>query len=240
MATFVLIHGAWGGGWEWHRVARILQTHGHEVFTPTLTGLGDRAHLARPEVGLDTHIEDVLAVLKYEDLTDVVLSGHSYGGMVITGVIDRAPERIAHAVYVDGVVPRDGEALLDLFSAEDVETVFREPAARSGDGWRVPYTLGSEPEMAAEDAAWYYPRLVPHPLRTLEQPIALGESWTSVPAFTYVHFVGNALERIRGPFVRRAHAYGWRYRELRGAADAQITDPANVAALLEEAATSDA
>ena len=103
MATFVLVHGAWGGGWEWRWVSAGLRAAGHEVFAPTLTGLGDRAHLISPEVGLSTHIEDVRAVLRIEDIHDVVLCGQSSGGMVVTGVADREPERIAHLVYLDAL-----------------------------------------------------------------------------------------------------------------------------------------
>ena len=105
MATFVLVHGASTGGWYWAPVRARLRAAGHEVFTPTLTGLGERAHLLRQDVGLDTHVADVLNVLAYGDLVGVVLAGHSYGGMVVTGVADRAPERVAHLVYVDAFVP---------------------------------------------------------------------------------------------------------------------------------------
>src|SRR5713101_4428932 len=111
MATFVLVQGGWVGGWYWKRVTPLLSAAGHEVFAPTLTGLGERAHLAAPDIGLETHIQDVLGVLTYEDLSNVVLVGHSYGGMVITGVAERAPERLAHLVYFDAFVPTDGQAL---------------------------------------------------------------------------------------------------------------------------------
>lgn len=108
MTSFVLVHGAWCGGWIWKHVASALRARGHDVLTPTLTGLGERAHLASPEVGLGTHVEDVVRVLEYDDLTDVVLVGHSYGGMVVTGVGDRVPERLAQLVYLDAFVPREG------------------------------------------------------------------------------------------------------------------------------------
>jgi pimeloyl-ACP methyl ester carboxylesterase len=113
MTTFVLVHPAWFGGWCWRKVAPILRAHGHEVFTPTLTGLGERAHLASGEVGLDTHVEDIASVVEYEDLHEIILVGNSSGGVVITGVADRMPERIAHVVYVDAFVPQDGQSMLD-------------------------------------------------------------------------------------------------------------------------------
>src|SRR5437867_3282753 len=114
MATFVLVHGASTGGWYWAPVRSLLRDAGHEVHTPTLTGLGERCHLLSRGIGLDTHIQDVVNALVYEDLRDVVLAGHSYSGMVVTGVADRVPERIAHLVYVDAFVPHHGESLLDL------------------------------------------------------------------------------------------------------------------------------
>src|SRR5215207_4383806 len=119
MATFVIVHGAWSGAHAWRWVRPLLRAAGHEVFTPTLTGLGERAHLATPETDLDTHVADVAAVLYYEDLSDVVLVGHSYGGMVITGVADGAPGRIGQLVYLDADVPLDGESELDFVSAEE-------------------------------------------------------------------------------------------------------------------------
>src|SRR5713226_3159825 len=108
MTTFLLAHGGWVGGWYWGRVTPLLGAAGHRVFTPTLTGCGERAHLINPAIDLDTHIEDVVNVIQYEDLRDVVLVGHSYGGMVITGVAEHVAERLAHLCYLDAFVPEDG------------------------------------------------------------------------------------------------------------------------------------
>ncbi len=108
-ATFVLVHPAWFGGWCWGKVTPLLRDRGHDVYTPTLTGLGERAHLANPEISLATHIEDVVNVLEFEDLQRVILVGNSSGGMVITGVADRVPERLAQVVYLDAFVPEDGQ-----------------------------------------------------------------------------------------------------------------------------------
>ena len=112
--VFVLVHPAWHGAWFWKKVVPLLRQRGHLVFTPTLTGLGERSHLARAEIGLDMHVSDIVNVLKYEDLRDVVLVGHSSSGVVITGVADRAPAQIAHVVYLDAFVPENGQAVLDL------------------------------------------------------------------------------------------------------------------------------
>src|SRR5712692_8234402 len=114
MATFVLVHGAWLGGWCWQRVSPLLREAGSEVFAPTLTGLGERAHLLSLEIDLETHVRDVCGVLECENLKDVVLVGHSYGGMVITGVAERSAKRLSQLVYLDAFVPTDGQSLLDL------------------------------------------------------------------------------------------------------------------------------
>src|SRR5215204_7510444 len=135
MATFVLVHGAFVGGWSWRWLAPYLRGTGHEVHSPTLTGHGERAHLASPQIGLDTHIEDVVHLLHYEDLTGAILVDYSYGGMVVAGVADRVPERIGHVVYLDSDVPQDG----DTSSFPPSRTAVREELARAhGDGWRVP------------------------------------------------------------------------------------------------------
>ena len=121
MATFVLVHGAWHGGWCWKRVRPLLESRGHLVFTPTLTGLGERSHLLARETGLETHIADVVNVIRWEELSEVVLCGHSYGGMVISGVADRVPDRIRSLVYLDAFVPSDGQSLFDFLPAEHVK-----------------------------------------------------------------------------------------------------------------------
>ncbi len=128
MATFLVAHGAWSAGWVWKKMRPLLGERGHELFTPTYTGLGERVHLARPDVGLETHIADVLGVLEFEDLRNVLLIGHSYGGMVATAVADRVPERLAQLVYLDAFVPRNGQSLFDL-QPWDVQARMREAAA---------------------------------------------------------------------------------------------------------------
>src|SRR5437867_3729519 len=118
MTTYLLVHGGTTGGWMWKRLTPLLRAAGHEVFSPTLTGLGERSHLSNPQIGLETHIQDVLGVLEYEDIWSVILVGHSWGGMVITGVADRASHRLAHLVYLDATVPRDGQSFLDCSTRE--------------------------------------------------------------------------------------------------------------------------
>ena len=119
MATFLIAHGAWSAGWAWKKMRPRLRERGHELWTPTYTGLGERVHLASSDVKLDTHIEDVVKVFEFEDLRDVILVGHSYGGMVATGVADRIPDRISQVIYLDAFVPRNGESLFDLAVPDD-------------------------------------------------------------------------------------------------------------------------
>jgi pimeloyl-ACP methyl ester carboxylesterase len=136
MATYILVPGGWSGGWQVRAVATHLRVDGHQVFTPTLTGLGERVHLAHPDVTLETHIQDIVNVIRFEDLSDVILVGYSYSGMVTTAVADRLPERLAHLIYVDAYVPNDGQSLADILGPQ-VMTMLREFADQYGDGWRL-------------------------------------------------------------------------------------------------------
>src|SRR3954454_19634713 len=134
MATFVLVHGAWHGSWCWKRVRKALQMRGHDVFTPTLTGVGERSHLLSPDVTLDTHIEDVVNLIAWEELSDVVLCGHSYGGCVITGVADRLPDRVGAMVYLDAFVLEHRQSLHDTLPPAQ-KALQIELAREHGEGW---------------------------------------------------------------------------------------------------------
>lgn len=136
MATFVFVHGAWEGGYVWKEVATRLRKDGHEVYTPTLTGLGERKHLANSSVGLKTYIQDIVNVIQYEQLQDVILVGHSYSGMVITGVAEMIPESIKNLVYVDAMLPNDGDSVMDI-SGPEMAPHFIEEVKLHGEGWRV-------------------------------------------------------------------------------------------------------
>jgi pimeloyl-ACP methyl ester carboxylesterase len=211
MATFVLIHGAWGGGWGWRAVATGLRAAGHEAFTPTLTGLGERAHLARPETDLTTHIQDVVGVLEYEDLHDVILVGHSYGGMAITGAADRVPERLAQLIYLDAYAPRDGQSMLDVVPPAR-RALLMEQAQTVGEGWMLP-ALGPGTDPRSQ---------VPQPFRTYEEPVHLSNAAALVLPRTYIRCTIDAITgRSDGPAIeaffphaQRAQAEGWRYFEL--------------------------
>src|SRR3989304_3920551 len=173
MGTFLLVHGAWHGGWCWKKLTPLLRRADHEVFAPTLTGLGERSHLLSPQVGLATHIRDVVAVLEYEDLHGVTLVGHSSGGMVITAVADQVPERVAHLVYLDAFVPDDGESVFDIVGP-DARARFEEQARAAGDGWRVPsFPLARWGVTDEADVRWMSPRIGPQPLAHFTQPVHL-------------------------------------------------------------------
>lgn len=223
MATYVLVHGGWDGGWAWRGVARALRASGDEVFTPTLTGSGERVHLASPEVGLDTHIEDVANVLRYEALREVVLVGLSYGGMVITGVAERAPERIRQLVYLDAFAPRDGESAADLLGP-DLASAFEQVAQARGEGWFVPH----DPPDAD--------RRTPLLLKPAKQPLRLGNPEAARIGRSYVLFTGKPPGDWLGPvFARiaaRAREEGWHYQEAPFDHFPLLERPAEVAALL--------
>ena len=232
MATFVIVHGAWSGAHAWRWVRPELRGAGHDVFTPSLTGLGERAHLASPEVDLETHVQDVVGTLECEDLRDVVLVGHSYGGPVVTGVADRVPERIGHVVYLDAEVPRDGEAEMDLMPPEE-RSAYEESAKLRGDGWRIPPPLPDPlPPGLDPDVRWVMSRMVPQPLRTFTQPLRLS---TTAPSLrrTYVLHTDGKEEQDLPDHVRRIREdTDWEFAELAAGHAAHVTAPRQLAGLL--------
>ena len=240
--TFVLVHPAWFGGWCWKKVAPLLRERGYDVYTPTLTGLGDRAHLARPEIGLNIHIEDVANLLKSEDLAGVILVGNSSGGMVITGVADQAPELIAHIVYLDAFVPQDGQSMLDIMPPDGrppMEALVR----NEGQGWLLPRLAPPPWEKFVPEAwritdeadlRWILPRLCPTPFGHFKEPVHRRNAAAEKLPRTYIRCVQwpNAV------FDRYAEAArqtpGWRYRELATSHIPYITHPNQLADLLIE------
>ena len=171
MTDYVLIHGAWHGSWCWTRVRRLLAAGAHRVFTPTLTGLGERSHLLSRDVGLDTHVADVANLMIWEDLRDIVLVGASYGGIVARHVADRMPDRIRSLVYLDAFVPENGKALFDYLP--DSGESMRQLAVAHGDGWKIPPIPASVFAVNAADAAWVDRQCTMHPLSSCEAPTRL-------------------------------------------------------------------
>lgn len=227
MSTFVLISGAWHGGWCWQRVTPHLTAGGHSVHTPTLTGVSDSAHLINPSVGIDTHIQDVVAYLEAYDLQDVILVGHSYAGQVITGVADRVPQRLRRRVHLDGFIG-DGRPAIELLP-ESVAHHYRESVAESGFGWLIPprplAKLGiTEPA----DAAWLKPRLTPHPWKTYTDPLPLTGAFEQVQG-TYVECVD--WMRVFQSFHEQARAAGWDTYEVPTGHEAMVTKPQALASV---------
>ncbi|MFN0088823.1 MAG: alpha/beta fold hydrolase [Acidimicrobiales bacterium] len=245
MAAFVLVHPAWMGGWCWRKVAPLLRQEGHEVHCPTLTGFGERAHLARPEVGLDTHVEDICRLLECEDLRRVLLVGNSSGGAVITGVADRAPDRLARVVYLDAFVPEDGQCIFDLV-APDRRSAMETMIETEGDGWLLPRFAPPPWEAIArqawqitsgEDLAWFLPRLAPTPVGHFSQPFRRNEPVSSL-ARSYVRctrFEHAGFDR----YAEAAHRLpGWTCHELDAPHLPFVTHPAELATLLTTLARS--
>ena len=230
MSTYVLVHGGAHGGWCYQRVARILRSSGHDVYTPTLTGLGERSHLLSADVDLDLHITDVVGVLHYEDLSAVILVGHSYGGMVITGIADRAPDRIGRLVYLDAANPVNGQSLVDV-SGPIIEAV--RPYGRVVDG--VELVLLPSPDAALlygvtdpDDLAWMADRLSGHPWKCFEQPLELinEEKLWAIPAY---HIVCTSTLATREPKLMAEARSAGRLWDIDTGHDLMITEPALVA-----------
>lgn len=229
MPTFVLVHGAWHGGWVWERVAPLLRAAGHEVRTPTLTGVSDRADELHRGVGLATHADDVVTLLDSEDLTDVVLVGHSYAGQVVTAVADRRPGRLRARVHLDAFVGGDGEAAIDLLPPT-IAGHYRESVAGPGDGWLIPVrSLEVLGVTDAADLAWLAPRLTPHPWLTYTEPLALTGAHHEVPA-TFIECT-DWMRAFR-PHAERASAAGWPVLEVRTGHEAMVTAPDALAVAL--------
>jgi pimeloyl-ACP methyl ester carboxylesterase len=234
MATIVVCHGAWSAGWAWKKVRPLLRAAGHDVYTPTYTGLGERAHLTSRAIDLDAHIADVLAVLDCEDLRDIVLIGHSYGGMVATGVADRAAERIAKLVYLDAFVPENGQCLFDLLPP-GAGAKRLEEARSNGDGWLLSPNP-SPPDTSAEDLAWITPRRRWQPAGTFTQPLALAGAAARLPR-TYIYCTRITPEDTFGQFARRFRAdEAWQFLEIDASHSPNVTAPEALAQLIDRIA----
>ncbi len=231
-SPFVLVHGAWHGGWTWKKLRPLLEQAGHAVLTPTLTGLGERRHLSSPGVSLDTHVQDVANLLEFEDLHDVVLVGHSYAGMVITGVAAAALGRIGRLIYLDAFLPGDGKSLNDYVPG--MVPNYEASVARDGDGWRLPFKGALSLEALgitdAADIAWMGPRMTDQPYRTFVDPVDASEAALAHLDRAYVlssrrpHYLAAA---------ERARQQGFTVIEVPGAGhDVMVTRPAELAAAL--------
>jgi pimeloyl-ACP methyl ester carboxylesterase len=228
--TFLVCTGAWSAGWAWKKMHPLMASAGHRLFAPTYTGLGEREHLANPSNDLETHIQDILAVIKYEDLREIVLIGHSYGGMVATGVADRARDRVTRLIYLDAFVPMDGQSLMDANPPAVRQRM--QDLAKAGDGWRVP-SNPIPPDTSEADVKWISERRVPQSIKCFEQPLKMQGGPLTLPR-SYVYFTRVAPADPFRPFAERAkNDPKWRYHELDASHSAHVTAPEALARLLQ-------
>ena len=243
MANYVLVGGAWLGGWCWKTVARRLREAGHDAYPATLTGLGDREHLASPKVDLETHVADVVNLIEYEGLRDVVLLGHSYAGLVVTGVADRVPERISRLVYLDTRPVPDGTAVIDTFPPKTRRRIERQ-VEELGEGWRYPMPpfeeLANTVSMEGVDEerlALLRSRAVAQPFGTFAQPLRLENPAREALPKTGI-LCSFSLEQVReriasgNPSFRGLAGPGWRFVELPTGHWPMFSRPEDLAALL--------
>jgi pimeloyl-ACP methyl ester carboxylesterase len=229
-ATFLVCHGAWSAGWAWKKMHPLMCAAGHRLVTPSYTGLGERAHLANPSIDLETHIQDILNVIKYEDLRDIVLVGHSYGGMVATGVADRARDRVTQLIYIDAFVPDDGQSLLDL---NEPARARMQDLAKTGDGWRVPPNP-TPPDTPPADLKWLTERRVDMPIKCFLAPLKLQGGGLTLPR-SYIYATRITPADTFGRFAERAKSEaGWRYYEIDASHSPNVTAPETLKALLEK------
>jgi pimeloyl-ACP methyl ester carboxylesterase len=230
--TYVLVHGAYGGGWIWRDVAAGLRQQGHRVYTPTQTGLGERSHLLSRQITVDTHIEDVASLIALEDLRDIILVGHSYGGMAVTGVADRMTDRIRHIVYLDALIPENGDTAFTILPAGMAEAR-RKTALEQGAGVALPVP-GPEafPIPAGPAKDWFMQRLRPHPIGTYESPVRLMKPAGAGLPVTYVAYTNPALASIEPSRQRAKAKAGWQYRELAVPHDVEVPNPEKVVEVL--------
>jgi pimeloyl-ACP methyl ester carboxylesterase len=228
------VHGAWSGGWCYHKVAARLRARGHRVFTPTLTGQGERAHLLSGAVNLSLHIEDLLNVFHYEALSEAVLAGHSYGGMVITGVADRIADRVAALVYLDAFLPEDGQSLFDINIAANSQRFLSQ--AGSLGGLAVPAPPAAFFNVNAEDAARVDALATPHPLGAFTEKIKLTGAHRRIARRIYVHGTVLPRESPFKPFYERVKADpAWQAHALACGHHVMLDEPARVTEILESA-----
>jgi pimeloyl-ACP methyl ester carboxylesterase len=231
--TFVLVHGAWHGGWCWRRVSDLLERQGHKVFTPTLTGLGERSHLLRAGINVSTHVTDVANLLKWEGLSNVVLCGHSYGGLVVSGVAEQMGAAIGSIVFLDAFVPENGDAMTDLTSGAVRDNI--KAAAERGD-------LGVPPRSAAaflvneKDQAWVDAMCVPQPIGTMTEKITLTGARERIGKKAYIRASAYPNPGFDTAYARVKADTSWRTYEVPGGHDVMVDMPERLAEILIEVA----
>jgi pimeloyl-ACP methyl ester carboxylesterase len=233
VTTFVLVHGGWTGAYAFRHVRPLLRAGGHDVFTPSLTGIGDRAHLSSPQVGLTTHVQDVVNLILYEDLDRIVLLGFSYGGAVVTGALEHVADRVEHLVYLDAFVPDDGQSVFSMAGAPT-------RPAQLEDDWLVPPTPRDFDD--PDEAAFVNARRTPHPIRCFTEPVRLLQPLESFPfSRTYIRATADSPDApgaaVLAACAERARASAqWRYHEIDTNHMVASNRPDDLAALLLDVA----
>jgi pimeloyl-ACP methyl ester carboxylesterase len=230
--VYVLVHGAFHGGWCWRRVADRLETAGMRVFTPTLSGLGERAHLLGPNIGFSTLVNDIAGVIETEELDHVILVGHSFGGAVITGVADRIPERLRQLVYLDAIVPLPGQSAIDQLPREIAELRIKLAHESSG-GLSIPIPTGDIFDLpAGADRDWIARRITPHPLATYTDLIFLnGQVGNGLPC-SYIRCTDPVYAAVQPSYERIKSESRWTLLDITAGHDAMVTAPGPLAELL--------
>ena len=231
--TFVLVHGSWHGGWCWRRVADLLERHGHKVYAPTLTGLGERAHLMSAQITLDTHIADIVNVIKWESLENIVLVGHSYAGFVISGVAEQSQAAISSIVFLDAFLPQNGERVVDLAPPE-LRATSLAAAAKNEVGRPVPPAKAFH--VNEKDQAWVDSKLTPQPTFVSLQPIALTGARDKIAKKTYIRATSYPNPRFDGYFTKLQADSSWRTYGVPSGHDVMVDQPERLAAILLEVA----
>jgi len=225
--TYVLVHGAWRGSWIWKRVRRLLQARGHDVFTPTLTGVADRSHLSSPNVTLETHITDIENLVRWEELSDVILCGHSYGGCVVSGVADRVSDQIGALVYLDAFVLENGQCLNDMIPPE-MRSERLELAKEVGEGWKMPPIPAEEFNVNPRDRDWVNRQATWQSMATFEQPLHLTGAINRIKNVTYILASGWSPSPFP-QFHEKAKAKGWKTTTIDCGHDVMLDRPEELA-----------
>ena len=236
MAAYVLIHGAWHGGWCWKRVASRLRAQGHEVYAPSLTGAGERKHLLSPSVGMDTYVQDVVNLIEYEELTDVVLVGHSAAGAVVAKAAESVHPRLKNLVYVDAAVLPSGKSMFDVFPPQWVEDM-RAGAKSEGEGWYLPTNFGMivpffASDFTKEDKQWLTSKITPQPIKPYEDKVDLSRVYQLTLSKTYI----RCTKSQAGIPHKVADKFGMQYVEIDAGHDPMVSQPEKFTAILAQIA----
>lgn len=227
---FVLVHGAWHGGWCYSRVIELLRADGHRVYAPTLTGLGERSHLFGAQINASTHVQDVVNVIEFEGLSDVILVGHSYGGSIVTAVADRLAERISALIYIDGFIGQDGKSLFDMDLPAAVASHI--DGAQSHGGHTIPPIPSRIFGVGEENQAWVDSRCTPQPLATFTERLSLTGAHLKVTDRSYILASGWGPSAFKGIYENLNEADGWKLHEMPCGHDVMVDDPVGTVAIL--------